>query len=121
MTLLNLAQAKELWAGGKQIKEVWIGGQRRWAKPVTAPASIFSLTAAPAGKGGFIIAFGVRFLRGDPGYHHRLRLRQIVVGQFAVENLRFTDDIQFGIGTNGGELGRSIERRVGAEGFVIVE
>ena len=75
----------------------------------------------PAGKGGFIVAFGVRFLRGDPGYHHRLRLRQIVVGQFAVENLRFTDDIQFGIGTNGGELGRSIERRVGAEGFVIVE
>ena len=52
MTLLNLAQAKELWAGGKQIKEVWIGGHRRWVKP-TAPASIFSLTAAQAGKSGF--------------------------------------------------------------------
>ena len=75
----------------------------------------------PAGKGGFVIAFGVRLLRGDPGYHHRLRLRQIVVGQFAVENLRLTDDIQFGIGANGGELGRPIERRVGTEGFVIVE
>ena len=51
MTLLNLAQAKELWAGGKQIKEVWIGGHRRWVKP--AAASIFSLTAAQAGKSGF--------------------------------------------------------------------
>ena len=53
MTLLNLAQAKELWAGGKQIKEVWIGGQRRWTKPATSPASIFSLTTAQAGKSGF--------------------------------------------------------------------
>ena len=51
----------------------------------------------------------------------RLRLRQIVVGEPAVEHFRFTDDIQVFIGTDGGKLRRPVERRAGAEGLVIVE
>lgn len=74
-----------------------------------------------AGKRGFVVAFGIGLLRRYPGDHYRLRLRQIVVGEPAVEHFRFADDIQVFIGTDGGKLRRPVERRAGAEGFVIVK
>lgn len=73
------------------------------------------------GKGGFAVALGVRLLRRDPGNHNRLRLRQIVIGDPAVEDFGFADDIEVFIGADGGKLRRSVERRTGAEGLVIVK
>ena len=49
---LDLTNAKRIWHGGQEVTRLWAGGAA-WVKPVTAPASIFSLTAAQAGKSGF--------------------------------------------------------------------
>ena len=74
-----------------------------------------------AGESGFVVPPGVRLLRRYPGDHDRLRLRQIVIGEPAVEDFGFADDIQVFIGANGGKLRRSVERGTGAEGLVIVK
>ena len=50
--LLDLKNAKRIWHGGQEITRLWAGGAA-WAKPATAPVSIFSLTTAPAGKSVF--------------------------------------------------------------------
>ena len=74
-----------------------------------------------AGKCGLIIPFGQRFLRRDPGDHHRLRLRQVIVSGFAVKHFGLAEHIQLRVGADGGELRRPVEGRAGAEGFIIVE
>ena len=74
-----------------------------------------------AGESGFVAPPGVRLLRRYPGDHDRLRLRQIVIGDPAVEDFGFADDIEVFIGANGGKLRRSVERGTGAEGLVIVK
>lgn len=60
-------------------------------------------------------------LGSNAGDQHRLRGRQIVVRRFAVKNLRLADNIELCIGTDGGELRRAIQRRMGAEGFIVVK
>ncbi len=69
----------------------------------------------------FIHPFFTGFLRGDAGDHHCAGLRQIVIGGFAPEYLRLTDDIEISIGAYRGKLGRAIQRGAGAKGFVVVE
>jgi hypothetical protein len=51
---LDLKNAKRIWHGGQEVTRLW-AGRGAWVKPVTAPASIFSLTAAQAGKSGFSV------------------------------------------------------------------
>ena len=48
---LDLKNAKRIWHGGQEVTRLWAGGGA-WAKPVTAPASIFSLTTPHSGKAG---------------------------------------------------------------------
>ena len=73
------------------------------------------------GKFCFANAFIPRFLRGDARHHHRARLRQIVIGGFTVKHLGFADDVKFVIGSDSRKLRRSVQRRMGTKGFVIVE
>ena len=74
-----------------------------------------------ASERGLVIALCACFLWGDAGNEHCFRLRQIVVCGFTVKDLGLPNDIKIVIGTNGGKLRRAIQRRAGAEGFVIVE
>ncbi len=53
MSLINPAGATAAWHNSTTIDRIVYAGTQIWAKPVTAPASIFSLTAAQAGKSGF--------------------------------------------------------------------
>lgn len=73
------------------------------------------------GKFCFANAFIPRFLRRDARHHYRARLRQIVIGGLTVKHLGFADDVKFVIGTDSRKLRRSVQRRMGAKGFVIVE
>ena len=46
---LDLKNAKRIWHGGQEVTRLWAGGAA-WVKPVTAPASIFSLATPHSGK-----------------------------------------------------------------------
>jgi hypothetical protein len=58
---------------------------------------------------------------GDPGDHDRAGLRQVVISRFAVKDLRLANNVEFVVGTDGGKLRRSVQRRVRAKGFVVME
>lgn len=45
----------------------------------------------------------------------------MVIGGFTVKHLGFADDVKFVIGSDSRKLRRSVQRRMGAKGFVIVE
>ena len=53
MALINPTGATAAYHAATAIDRIVYAGTQIWAKPVTAPASIFSLTAAQAGKAGF--------------------------------------------------------------------
>jgi len=74
-----------------------------------------------AGKFCFAHAFFPCFLRRNARNHHRARLRQIIIRGPAVKDLWLANDVEFVVGTDGSKLRRSVQRRVGAKGFVIVE
>lgn len=73
------------------------------------------------GECGLVHAFVPGFLWGDPGDHYRAGLGQVVIGRLTVKDLRLAYDVEFIVGTDGRKLCRSIQRRVGAKGFVVVE
>ena len=74
-----------------------------------------------SGEFCLVNAFFPRFLRGDPGDHHRAGLRQVVIRRLAVKDLGLANDVEFVVGTDGGKLRRSVQRRMRAKGFVVVE
>ena len=53
MALINPTGATGAYHAATAIDRIVYAGTQIWAKPVTAPASIFSLTTAQAGKSGF--------------------------------------------------------------------
>ena len=53
MALINPTGATAAYHAATAIDRIVYAGTQIWVKPVTAPASIFSLTAAQAGKSGF--------------------------------------------------------------------
>ena len=53
MALINPTGATAAYHASTAIDRIVYAGTQIWAKPVTAPASIFSLTTAQAGKSGF--------------------------------------------------------------------
>ena len=53
MALINPTGATAAYHTATAIDRIVCAGTQIWAKPVTAPASIFSLTTAQAGKSGF--------------------------------------------------------------------
>ena len=53
MALINPTGATAAYHAATAIDRIVYAGTQIWAKPVTAPASIFSLTVAPSGKSGF--------------------------------------------------------------------
>ena len=53
MALINPTGATAAYHAATAVDRIVYAGTQIWTKPVTAPASIFSLTAAPAGKSGF--------------------------------------------------------------------
>ena len=66
-------------------------------------------------------SFIPRLLRRNARDHHRAGLRQIIIGGLAVKHLWLANDVEIFISTDGGKLGRPVQRRVSAKGFVIVE
>ena len=52
MALINHTGATAAYHAATAIDRIVYAGTQIWVKPVTAPASIFSLKAAQAGKGG---------------------------------------------------------------------
>ena len=69
MALINPTGATAAYHAATAIDRILYAGTHIWAKPVTAPASIFSLTTAPAGKSGFSVTdatdTGVKLNRAD--------------------------------------------------------
>ena len=55
MALINPTGATAAYHAATAIDRIVYAGTQIWVKPVTAPASIFSLTAAQAGKSGFSV------------------------------------------------------------------
>ena len=53
MALINPTGATGAYHAATAIDRIVYAGTQIWAKPVTAPASPFSLTVAQSGKGGF--------------------------------------------------------------------
>ena len=74
------------------------------------------------GGGEFMFRHAQRqaLLRRDAGNQARLRIGQEIIGRLAIQHDGLADFVQFGIGADGSELGRTVAARLGAKGFVVV-
>ena len=59
-------------------------------------------------------------LRGDAGEQAGLRVGEVVRRRLAIQHQRRADLVEFGIGANSRELGRTVAPRIDAKGFVVV-
>ena len=70
MALINPTGATGAYHAATAIDRIVYAGTQIWAKPVTAPASIFSLTTPHSGKGGLDVTdatdTGIKLNRATP-------------------------------------------------------